>query len=256
MWHNFIDLVRLIWSAWLTQMSSSTPAQVFGASVFVLTQVFKSLRNLSEDGQISWHKLKQFWRDHWRANVRDGALAVLVVGMVDAAWLTVNTVYVQHHDSVERWRTVVNEKDSLKEILKQRDKYILTLEHKKACPVCPAVSKPTSAVPPTPTIKSFPRELGTDKDGYFITELTLSSDVAILPPLTIELDFDVPIYSVDAKPSPMPAAMMGGGDRWQGTRGWVSIPNTGINPNLLWIVNVKSRSKAHLINPPKMQVGY
>ena len=93
---HFVKLLHRIWTVWLSQMSSSTPAQVFAACVFVLTQIFKSLRNLRDGGRFSFDKLKQFWRDHWKGNIRDGLLAILVVGALDGAWLTVKVIYDDH----------------------------------------------------------------------------------------------------------------------------------------------------------------
>lgn len=85
---SLAHLLHRVWSTWIVQMASSTPAQAFAASVFAVTQLIKSLRNIRIDGKLSLSTLKQFWKDHWQSNIRDGVLALLVVGIADGAWLT------------------------------------------------------------------------------------------------------------------------------------------------------------------------
>jgi hypothetical protein len=114
MWPHFANLIHLVWSAWLSQMSSSTPAQVFTGSVFVLTQIFKSLRNLKENGRFSLGKLKQFWIEHWRDNIRDGVVAIAVVALLNGAWLTVRIVYDDHHKLADQNALLIEENRSLK----------------------------------------------------------------------------------------------------------------------------------------------
>jgi hypothetical protein len=98
---SLAHLLHRVWSTWIVQMASSTPAQAFAASVFAVTQLIKSLRNIRIDGRFSLSTLKQFWKDHWQSNIRDGVLALVVVGVIDAAWLTGKTVYADHQYFVQ-----------------------------------------------------------------------------------------------------------------------------------------------------------
>jgi hypothetical protein len=43
-------------------------------------------------------------------------------------WITVRTIYLDHQDSTGRWQAVVNEKNALKGLLKQKDEYIKQLK--------------------------------------------------------------------------------------------------------------------------------
>lgn len=76
------------------------------------------------------------------------------------------------------------------------------------------------------------------------------------PPAWQGLELDEPIYDLNVMPSPTPAAMMGGGSRWDGTHAYPTIPNTGINPNFAWVVTVKSKQEVHLLKPPHPRSGY
>jgi hypothetical protein len=247
MWPHFEHLVWRIIHGMPVLVSSNWANWGLGLAIFVLYEVFA----------IKFRG----WQDvvsRWKQNVGLGLLATAGGYVLLFAYSAIITTYDEHHDSTGRWQAVVKEKDNLKVLLQQKDEYIKKLES-KPCPACPVAAvraAPVSAVPPKPTIKAFARDLGTDKDGFFITELTLSSDVPISPPLTIQLDFDAPIYGIETVPSPTPAVRSTGGERWQGTHAWATIPNTGLNPNLLWITRVKSKSRVNLINPPRMQIGY
>ena|SRR5438067_3659619 len=142
-----------------------------------------------------------------------------------------------------------------------RERDVLKAEVKKLkdAPPCPKATVRTVEVRPepvTPEIKALRRDVGTDKDGLTVTEFTLTSNVAINPPLSIDMQFDNAIVYMEALPLPHAAAMLGGGTRWNGTHGFPTIPNTGINPNLAWIVTVKSRGPIYLTKPPTPVSGY
>jgi hypothetical protein len=77
--------------------------------------------------------MREWWKKRWR-NLGLGLLVTAIVYGSLFLWSTVQTVYDDHHDSVTRWRAVVNEKDQLKQELKDRDGYISHLLV-RSCPL-------------------------------------------------------------------------------------------------------------------------
>jgi hypothetical protein len=114
------------------------------------------------------------------------------------------SVYLDHQDVVRRWTAVVNEKNSLKGLLGERDQYIRTLERElgearenatrpaqRSIPP-PALLPPSSArlnVTLEPRVNSRP-------DANFETEVTVSTTVAFPGSLTLTLTCDHPLLDV------------------------------------------------------------
>jgi len=69
-------------------------------------------------------------------------------------WSTVKTVYDDHHDSVGRWQSIVDEKNRLKTMLQQRDEYIKELEGKR-CTVCASYPKSSAKEPQPRTLSDL-----------------------------------------------------------------------------------------------------
>ena len=113
-----------------------------------------------------------------------------------------------------------------------------------------------SPTPMAPEITAIANGSRPDTDGLIITELILTSNVAIQPPVAIDLDFDRPICCVEVTPRPKPAALLGGGSSWNGTRATATLPNLGISPTMLWLVAVKSQHAATLVSEPRLRIRY
>lgn len=106
-------------------------------------------------------------------------------------------------------------------------------------------------------IKGLTRNDGIDTDGLVITEITLIPNREVLAPVVIELDFHAPFTFI--RTMVVPGSGVGGiegGSRWNGTKLWATIPNTGISPDSVWIAIVKSQQLIHLTSPPHLQKGY
>jgi len=170
MWLHFVHLLYRVWLAWLAQMSSSTPAQTFAASVFVVTQLFKSSRNVRENGRFSLGKLKKFWADHWKDNIRDGVLAIIVVAIFGGTWLVVNVAYQDHQNLVTR----ISQLESMPKL---------------ACPTCPTCPtiKPCKVSPSSFTTLSGTWKLSPEQENDLRGYLK-KNFVARWPPI---VDFEV-----------------------------------------------------------------
>jgi hypothetical protein len=119
---------------------------------------------------------------------------------------------------------------------------------------CSNAQDSTTGAPPQ--INAIRADKGKDENGLYLTEFTLIPNKSISAPALVELEFDYPILGLGTVPSPPPSALLGGGDRWDGTHGYATLPSLGMSPSLVWIVTVKSRVPIHLTKPPHLRVGY
>ncbi len=101
---------------------------LFGAVVTAVV-VFFLLRLISPNEEVVSH-------------AKNTLLALLVGLLVPSfifsstfAWKLITAMYDDHHDNTGRWQAAVNEKESLKVGLRERDEYIKRLEV-RSCPVC------------------------------------------------------------------------------------------------------------------------
>lgn len=99
-------LVSSNWANWIIS------AAAFGVTEFLL---FKNTPK-AERSTRAWK------------NILIGLVVTACVQLVLFTWSTIQTVYDDHHDSTGRWHAVVNEKNSLKGSLQERDSYIGRLE--------------------------------------------------------------------------------------------------------------------------------
>jgi hypothetical protein len=149
MWPHFVHLVWRTIHGMPLVVSSNWASWALGLVVFVLYEFLAIIF--------------RGWQDvvsRWKQNVGIGLLATAGGYVLLFAYSAVITTYDEHHDSTGRWKAVVNEKDSLKTQLKQRDDYVARLEA-KSCPICPhRTSAPQSvAAEPVETIHSLELEV-------------------------------------------------------------------------------------------------
>jgi hypothetical protein len=106
-----------------------------GAVAFgVFTFFILPLNSLRTDGWIGI-------RGKWWPALKNACLVSLVSWSGLFVVSTVIEVFHNHHDETGRWKAVVNEKNSLKQMLAERDKYIHQLEGRK-------LSVPNQVEPP------------------------------------------------------------------------------------------------------------
>lgn len=250
MWPHFVNLLWRSLYAMPSLISSNWVAVFMGIGIFVLSQLL-----------ILWRRGLPTMKRQWAENVGIG-IASLIGGWIVLYFLSVVvTVYNDHHDLAGRLGAVVNEKNELKQGSTVRDNNIHVLMQqdeslKSQLESCCKHPSTSNAEPRASTIRAFRRELEKGQDGLARTEFTLTSDTNIPPPLTIELEFGRPISGLGSVPVPTFGAFLLGGDRWDGTHGFATIPNTGINPNLSWVVVVKSLQGVNLVKPPHPRAGY
>lgn len=135
MWPHFLHLFwRTIYGMPLV-VSSNWASWALGLAIFVLYEVLAVKFR-------GWHDVVS----RWKQNVGIGLLATFGGYVLLFAYSAIITTYDEHHDSIGRWQAVVNEKNSLKIGLQQRDDYIRKLEG-KSCPVCPAHPKSSASEP-------------------------------------------------------------------------------------------------------------
>jgi hypothetical protein len=172
-------------------------------------------------------------------------------------WSVVATIYREHNEFVAANNTLREKIPVVEADNKQLKEQIEALKS-KAESEKQAASKQSSPQQVTvPVITALPERAGVDREGFFITTLLLIPNVAIPPPVRIELEFDFPIGLLDVSPRPRQVALLGGGSLPKGTHGLiVTLPNLGIAPDSIWVVTVKSRQWVNLVSPPRVRMGY
>jgi hypothetical protein len=100
-------------------ISNNWTGIIFSAGVFAVA----FLLILSVGG---WRAVKE----HWKRDALIG-IAAVIIGWIGLFCYSLGlTVWNDHHDMAERWKTVVNEKNTLKADIQERDKYIGQLERR------------------------------------------------------------------------------------------------------------------------------
>lgn len=179
MWTHFLHLLWRIVHGMPVLVSSNWAAWIVGIVAFLLTELLLYVSTPKEER-----------RKRLLSNLLIGfAVTVFVYGTL-FVWSTIQTIYDDHHDSGGRWRTVVKEKDRLKEQLEERDKYIKELEGRK-CPTCSSKvsshSAPPSANlgPPPLTVEDlklfYEAENSIHADAPYALNVTIQTSVPIDP---------------------------------------------------------------------------
>ena len=236
MWTH--QLRHLLWRSVLdtpTLLSSNWFAVGFSLLLFVAPQ----LRGLAKHG---W---KQALKE-WKENFGFGAL-VLLVGWLGVFLVSMSQhIYRDHQDlagqnesRIQQLKVVARERDEWKDKYEQ----LKQLKPKETIRIVQGTAK-------EPTLRALGRPMGNDEGGLIVTEYTITSDVYIPPPLFIEMDFDNPVMIAGVEPLPHPAVTLGGGSRWNGTHAYATVPNSGIGPDLSWLVKIKSKGPIVLVKPP------
>jgi hypothetical protein len=114
--HHFAHLVFQVFVRWYTFLGTSPGGVIAQIAILLLTEV-----------QGGWWKLET-WRVNWRGGLKRAAYALGSVWIVVFLACTVATIYREHQSLAGRLRAVVNEKETLKTGLKERDDYIGRLE--------------------------------------------------------------------------------------------------------------------------------
>ncbi len=251
MWPHFVNLLAASWHSVLVALSTSTLAVILFSiaapvATFLATMFWVSKANPEKS-----------FMEHLRQSVIPtliGLAVPLILLVCVFGWKVVETVYGDHQALVAKANTPVPMCPTCPTCPTAKPCKGLSVSVQPVAPKGPEIINSVEAV--TPTIKAFPRDLGIDKDGFVITEYTLTSDVAMNPPFTLNLDFDNDIFGIDMLPSPMPSTYLGGGERWNHSHGSLPFGNMGISPNIIWTVHVKSKTRVRLLRPPYIQIGY
>jgi hypothetical protein len=153
MWAHFLNILWRIIHGMPVLVSSNWAAWILGILTFGFTELLLFMGTAREE---RWKRLK--------GNVLIGLLVTVFVYSILFVWSTVQTTYDDHHDSVGRWQSVVNEKENLKAELRQRDDYIRSLEA-RACPQCPSRGLRNGAVIAVPPVSETIHEVLVEAAG-------------------------------------------------------------------------------------------
>jgi hypothetical protein len=89
MWHQHLfNLLSRAWHSSVGSLGSTTLAIVFAAIIFLGIQALKTYRNR--------HSMQEFWRTHWKENIRDGVIVTACVWAILFSWNVSKTVYEDH----------------------------------------------------------------------------------------------------------------------------------------------------------------
>lgn len=146
MWPHFVHLFWRTVHGMPVLVSSNWASWLILIGAFLLTECLLLWREREH--------MREWWNKRW-SNLALSILVTLIVYTSLFLWSTVQTIYDDHHDSIGRWQAVVKEKNSLTEMLQQRDEYIKRLES-RSCPACPPNRKQGLSNEPQP---SQPRSL-------------------------------------------------------------------------------------------------
>lgn len=138
--HHFSYFAFRIFVHWYTFLGTSPGGVVAQIAVLLLTEV--------HGGWWNW----KTWRVNWQGGLRRAAYALGSVWVIAFLACIVTTTYDDHRDLAARFRDVVNEKNTLKAGLEDRDGYITRLEQVNreldkrpvSCPSCREVQHKSS----------------------------------------------------------------------------------------------------------------
>jgi hypothetical protein len=267
MWPHCVSLLYRSWESFLHAMGTTglgffTPVLVFITTV-VLTLTIIGLR-----------QGKAAMKAHWKQTAALTTCATLAVMVIVYgpifSWNFIKTIYDDHaglvsanaqlaavnRDYVGKSKEAESENNKLERTIEQLSDENARLRVRRESGGKASSVSDVATVPAPPIIRASTRNLGVRSDGRVVTQFRLVSDTKIPPPLVIEMDFDFPIDSLAVLPMPRPAAELSGGQWFNGTHGFATVPFTGIGPNLVWLVTVTSEQAVHLTSPPRPRTGY
>jgi hypothetical protein len=135
MWPHFVSLIYRSWFNLVSAMGTTTLAVVVGFIGFVFVLAVSLLFKLRKDGW-SWSVTVSHFSQNLRDSVIPTIIGTVVLWSVLFGAFVVKTVYDDHQNLTGRLRSVVNEKNDLRDGLNQRDEYIQRLKA-ISCPTCP-----------------------------------------------------------------------------------------------------------------------
>jgi hypothetical protein len=105
---------------------------------------------------------------------------------------------------------------------------------------------------PKPEFTAALRVVPSDREGYIKTEIRVTPNVAIPPPIEMVLDFDNPVIQIGGYPEGA-AAVMGGGAFRYGTHTLTTVQSPGINPRHPLLLIAYSLKPLTLVKPPYLE---
>jgi hypothetical protein len=280
MWiHHLLHLLGRAWHSSVNSLGNTTLTIVFAAAVFLAIQILKTIRKRGN--------VREFWRTHWKENIRDGAIVTVCAWFILFSCNVGNTIYQDHLDLVVANAALVaknkqlttsvtpigpeSEQDSLTKKTARKNNSAQTQTGKDNsqtgpikqgdCGVVQNGGSNNSASPncgPPPLVLTVASvETGsagtafTAKLGFVKTEITIIPNQQVTAPFTIVLDFDSPILEIGNTVKNV-GAQMGGGPFTVGTHARDSV-GTSIGPSHPLVVVVFSLLPVKLMSAPHIE---
>jgi hypothetical protein len=96
------------------------------------------------------------------------------------------------------------------------------------------------------------RPIPSDKPGYLETEIRVTPNIAIPPPVEMVLDFDSPVVQIGGWVEGAAAGMLGGPFRY-GTHTLSTVQSPGISPRYPMLLRAYSLKPLNLVRPPYLE---
>lgn len=280
MWiHHLVHLLGRAWHSSVNSLGNTTLTVVFAAAVFLAIQILKTIRKRGN--------VREFWRTHWRENIRDGTIVTACAWFILFSYNVGETIYQDHLDLVaanavlltknKQLTTPVtstssgNEQDSLAKKTARKNNSAQNQtgkDNSQTGPIkqgdCGVVqnggnnntASPNCGPPPlvltvASVISGLAGTVFTAKPGFVKTEITIIPNQQVTAPFTIVLDFDNPISEIGNTVKNV-GAQMGGGPFTVGTHARDSV-GTSIGPSHPLVVVVFSLLPVELMSAPRIE---
>ena len=192
MWQHFVSFLLRILHGMPLLVSSNWAAWGLGLLAFVVTEAMLFVTTPKESRS---KRLK--------SNVLIGVGVTLFVYSTLFVWSTIQTTYDDHRDVDTRWKSLVREKDGLKQELSSRDGYIKQLQARPYCSQRAAKDGRSEVrqAPPLASIQPTPQSNLTTAPYQYRTEMTLKQSAVLVERLANVFKRYQPIWFVVTAPT-------------------------------------------------------